>query len=529
MAEEHLAQRFINLFTGMDRAYGRYEFDNEMIATDGEKRKGHGVTIREDILPEFYTQHLDGDENMMLGVIPIMDGNTCKFGAIDIDDYNVDIPKVLTLVRDMNLPLIGSRSKSGGLHLWAFFIDAIPARAVKAKLEEICDAIGYPNIEVFPKQHQIGPADVGNWINLPWFDHESTDRYGFNREGEEVHDLAAWLDLCEEYRISLRDLNRLQVGANPDAGERPFADGPPCLQTLAERGITEGMRNNVMFSMGVYAHHKHGDDAIAYMHQFNAEHFDPRIDDREVERIRTSVDDGGYRYPCTQAPISEVCNRTLCLRRRWGVRLNGETFNFGTLFQYVPVTIDGDELSDECHWKLQINYNEEEHQLELTTDELLQARAVRKKAVNRRITLPPFANDEWNDLMEAKIQNCEVVQVPEEVSSIGVLRYHIAGFLDLRGSGTESKLEIEHGKAWLNEEEERYWFKLELLRDYLQTQRYNDYTGSRLAAVLRDRFGFQEKRPRLEKGKDGTRIWTCPATLRLKRETGGEPTFREEF
>ena len=48
MNEEHV-ERFARLFRGLDRAYGKYVLSEGLIATDGEKVKGEGVTIREDL------------------------------------------------------------------------------------------------------------------------------------------------------------------------------------------------------------------------------------------------------------------------------------------------------------------------------------------------------------------------------------------------------------------------------------------------------------------------------------------------
>ena len=350
-----------------------------------------------------------------------------------------------------------------------------------------------------------------------------------------MRDLGVWLTYAESRKISLKDLKRINVTNHPAAGgERAFADGPPCLQTLAERGIATGMRNNVMFSVGVYANAKFSDnvDQIAYMHDVNRDFFDPSMDDRELDRIRLQVHDNSYRYPCTQAPIKDVCNRPLCLRRKYGVRLNGETFSFGTLWQFVPVTQEGEELPDEGHWRLQINHNSDTHMLELTTDELLSARSVRKKAVNRRISLPHQDNNEWNDLMEIKIQTCEVVHVPEELSSIGVLRHFISQFLHLYGSGTERKVEVEHGKCWLNEVTHEYWFRSESFLNYLKTERYVDYQGSVLNNVLKEQFGFNTQARHRLRGDDTTqpaRIWTCPQRLRIHKDMDTAPGFSDKF
>jgi hypothetical protein len=519
---EENTQRFIDLFAGLDRAFGKYILDDGIIVTDGEKAKGRGVTVREDLMPEHYTAHLNGEH--MLGVIPIKDGNFVRFSAIDIDDYSLDIPELLVRINNMKLPLVPTRSKSGGLHLWMFFSIDVPAKSAQQKLAEIGSALGFPGVEVFPKQHHIAPTDVGNWINLPWYEAEQTDRYGWTLEGEEIRDLGEWLDYAEARRITLKDLNRITI-SEPAEGiaERPFSDGPPCLQTLCERGVPEGMRNQVMFAVGVYSRAKHPDDnrdQIQHMHAVNNEFFDPRMSDKELNQVHNNVDDSEYRYTCAQEPLASNCNRTICLQRRHGCRLNGTNFNYGTLWQHVPVTDEGEELYDEAHWRLQVNYNERQYMLDhLAFEDLMSFRAIYQKAGNRRLVLPPPEDaNAWRNQMEAKIEHCEVVHEPEEASDIGELRSMVSDFLNMVGSGTDTKIEVRHGKAWLDEDEDAYWFQSDTFMQYLKAQRYAKYGGTRLTTVLRDRFGFRTGLRR-RVGGHSTRIWTCPSKLRLTAGT----------
>ena len=510
-----LQQRFTKLFKGLDRAYGKYELPKDLIATDGEKVKGRGITKSEDLLPEHYTRHLLGQS--MLGVVPIQDGNRCNFAAIDIDDYEVDHVAVIKRVSELKLPLVATRSKSGGLHLWAFFKnEGVPARAAMTKLEEVSAALGYPGIEIFPKQHQIGPEDVGNWINLPWFQYDETDRWGWTDEGEEIRDLETWLGYAEDRAVTLKELNRWKVDFD-DAGEADamFADGPPCLQTLASRGIPEGQRNMTMFPMAVYAHARYPDPAEMEwaVHQYNDHLFDPRMQDREIETIRQQVEHNDYRYPCQQEPIKSVCNRALCLRRKYGVRLNGTQFNWGTLWQILPLTNDGKELVDECYWRMQLNYNEEQVMIDLSTAELMNYRAVHMKVVNARIILPPMDANDWRNIIEEKMQNVEVVHELEITSSVGELRQHLARFLSMRAAGTEMKVEVLAGKAWLNEDEGMFWFQGEFFKDYLTQQRYTDFKGPKLTQTLKHMFGFDITRARFPHHENPVRIWKCPKEM----------------
>ena len=52
------------------------------------------------------------------------------------------------------------------------------------KAAEISSALGHGRCEIFPKQEQIlvERGDVGNFINLPYFDSEQTLRYAIIEE-----------------------------------------------------------------------------------------------------------------------------------------------------------------------------------------------------------------------------------------------------------------------------------------------------------------------------------------------------------
>ena len=505
--------RFAALFEGLDRAYGIYTLDG--IKREDGKADGSGLTIREDLLPEHYAAHLAGDA--MLGVVPIMDGNHCLWGGIDIDDYQIDIPATLVKLRDVPLSLCPLRSKSGGLHVVAFFSHPIPAKLVMAKLEAVADYLGYPGIEIFPKQTKLGPEDVGNWLNIGWFNAADSDRHGYDVDtGESITDLGAWLDYAEGRRLTFKDLNRCKLGT-PDNGEL-FQDGPPCLQAIARQGIPDGQRNMTMFPMAIYCHHKteSDPDAKAMVHELNAALCSPLMDDREVDQIINQAIDGEYRYPCAQAPIKEHCDRTTCLRRKWGVRLNGESFNFGTLWQFVPVTDDGTELRSECRWRLQVTQNGTDYTAEFSTAELRSYRAVSAAFMNHRIVLPNFDANDWMAIIEEKVPACEVVHVPADTTHVGELARLVSEFVNLRGKFTESKIEILHGKVWRDEDDDnRYKFHRDHLVKFLIARNFK-VTGTPLVLMLKERSGMVPDRIYMTPSNKQQRIWTLPESALIQ-------------
>ena len=122
--------RFRALFAGLDRAYGTYRLTGQV--TEGGKREGVATTERGPVTQNLWEAHLSGTQG--LGIIPIQDGDTCTFGAIDVDIYcTLDHGAVAATVAQRGWPLVTCCSKSGGLHLFLF--TAQPETAGRVQLQ----------------------------------------------------------------------------------------------------------------------------------------------------------------------------------------------------------------------------------------------------------------------------------------------------------------------------------------------------------------------------------------------------------
>ena len=85
----------------------------------------------------------------------------------------------------MKLPLVPCMTKSGGVHLFLFTKEPIPAFKLQNKLEEIAASMGRTGDEIFPKQYewskqQPQEKQTGNWLNMPYFSGNDTTRYAIN-------------------------------------------------------------------------------------------------------------------------------------------------------------------------------------------------------------------------------------------------------------------------------------------------------------------------------------------------------------
>ncbi len=142
--------RFKKLFTGLDSAYGI----------------GSGGWVREPPTWQHYADHLEG-KGPGLGIAPLMRNEHVNFAAIDLDEPDFEMAKLLASLLPGTQFIESSRS--GNAHIFAFFRDQIPAWIPRGIMREACAAVGRRNIEVFPKQDKLRLGMVGNYINLPLY------------------------------------------------------------------------------------------------------------------------------------------------------------------------------------------------------------------------------------------------------------------------------------------------------------------------------------------------------------------------
>lgn len=144
------ADEFARLFAGRTDAFGT----------------GRGEVIKRPLTTQDYANHLDGF-GPGLGVFPLRDDDTVRFGAIDLDEPDFEMARAMA--RLIPGTTFIERSRSGNAHVWVFFQDDAPAWVVKGILRKATMAVDMPHVEVFPKQERIRPpAKYGNYINLPY-------------------------------------------------------------------------------------------------------------------------------------------------------------------------------------------------------------------------------------------------------------------------------------------------------------------------------------------------------------------------
>jgi len=388
------ATRLFDLYKGLPRARGK---NTPLAALDQKgKRKSKNQTLHSPYIADTWEQHLKGADG--LGVIPINDEGNCVWGAIDIDEYPLDLIALENKVRDLNLPFVVLRTKSGGAHVTCYFADWQSCAEVRAKMAEVSFALGLGNREFYPKQSKLANSqDVGNWLNMPYFNANDTERYAI-KNGEPLS-VEEFIEYAESLKItSVSDIVVPNVYTELD-------DGPPCLQKIIAEKAGPGERNNVLFNIGVYCRLKYESTWETEVEQANLSYIDPPLLHKEVGALLKSLEKKNYSYGCNNAPLCNNCNREVCKSREFGI----------TAFQHIDIGVVLDGVtkvnSDPPIWIVSLDGV----RTEIETDDLLDQMRFRKVCTNVINKLPGrMKGEEWDKFVRTQLSNIEQIDAPME-------------------------------------------------------------------------------------------------------------------
>ena len=283
-----IKDKFKSIFSGLEIAYGQYQPGER---GDNGKQQGKAFIVRQDVTDELWTNHLEG-KGPALGIIPITENNDCRWGCIDIDEYNFDHLGLIKSIRSHNLPLIVCRSKSGGAHVFLFTKENIPASLMQSKLKEMAIILGYEGSEIFPKQTEIlvERGDTGNFLNLPYYNNTKGLRYAIDDNGDALA-LEQFYTAYDKYSCTRGDVEGIRVAEKKR--EEAFPLGPPCLNKLAVTGFGQGSRNNALFNIAVFYKQSEPDTWEDKIVEANLKYMDPPLSNNEVQQLIKSVNRKG--------------------------------------------------------------------------------------------------------------------------------------------------------------------------------------------------------------------------------------------
>ena len=429
---------FKDIFKGLDRARGVTYVDKK--GEDGQKIKGKSFVTREKVTDDLWNKHLQGIEPS-LGIIPINDDNKCRWGCIDIDSYaGFDHKKLINKIKELKLPLVVFRSKSGGAHVFLFTEVPVEAKIVRDKLLSISAVLGYGGAEVFPKQIELkSQDDTGNFLNLPYFNGNNTTRYAFKDDGT-----AASL---EEFYGIYNNVKQLDVGSiKVERPQSEFSDGPPCLESLTQSKLNDG-RDRVIYQFIQYAKRKWPEEWPKKINQFNYTHFVEPLEDKVIQdKIKFhSKKDLGFK--CNEEPMCNHCDKNLCRTREFGI--GGESV-FPSLTDLQKILLD-----EPYYW---VNVDGERVKLD-TIDYLMEQRLFRR-TVAKQINKKPkrVTTKEFESYVDQLLQAIEEVEAPVGSSKIDQLSNHLEDYCIQRSIGSVTKKDILNGAVYTEENKHIFTF-----------------------------------------------------------------------
>ena len=185
-----------------------------------------------------WQSHLRGEVGLAL--VPILEGDLCWWGCVDIDEYDANPLDIIARAEREKMPLVPSRSKSGGLRLWLFMDHDATAKDVQGALRLYVRRLGLSDkTEVFPKQTVLLPDDTGSAVNMPYFGSDFGGKLkmqvGLKKTGAEMT-LGEFIRCAGEAKASPAQLSNLLAGRTPEqraeddaqhvAGEQQLAVEP---------------------------------------------------------------------------------------------------------------------------------------------------------------------------------------------------------------------------------------------------------------------------------------------------------------
>lgn len=441
---------------------------------------------------ELYLAHLNGKTS--IGIIPIAEDNTVNFVVIDVDDYT-NTKVFLLSIYEYDLPIVPFRSKSGGLHLYIFFSAPVKASEGIEIAQKYRKLLGLPpKTEIFPKQAALKKGGAGSWINLPYFNKDTTNRYMLNEDGEEVSFGEAMLHIKQK-RLTLATITSLY-------DDLPLADAPPCLQTLYLRGDTT-MRNQYMFSLARYYKAKFGDDFEQYLVEANNK-LDPPLKLKElVDTVITSHKKRDYAYKCSDEPICSFCDDVLCKKRQYGVG-NDEISNlsFEDFIQYD---------TDPPYYEWIINGKK----LKFFNEADIVQQAVFRNMVFRKIHILParLKDSVWTRIVNKALANIQLVhiEVEDDISDGAMFRDFLVEFLTKRALA-KNKEQILVDRVYKDQQTNSFLFKPKNLILFLYQQKQFRAFGQTEVHERLMEMGARPIRYYVNSNNKNLRLWSMPAS-----------------
>ena len=327
-----MIDEFIKIFEGLDRAYGQFKRNDSRISV---KVEGKPWVEHKSPQRNLWENHLRGI-GVSLGIFPLTDDGTCKWGAIDIDVDDLDYEELLKKIRELKLPLIMFRSKSGRAHVYLFMKNFTSAEEVRLVMKKFASKLGLADKldRIYPMQTELGEKDTGSWLNLPYFNHEEGSRYAYKDDFDaasieeffEMHKKYAQESL-DEYLVE--EIKTTKKVKNTTLESLLLPCHKNCLKLNDNKVPSDIGRNDFLLHSLVWAKRaeKHTKKIEEYKHldskgllkHFNKKYFKEPLPEDEMEKTIFKSEDKEYKYLCKRPKIKKYCDPSACVRHVCGI------------------------------------------------------------------------------------------------------------------------------------------------------------------------------------------------------------------
>jgi hypothetical protein len=406
-----------------------------------------------------------------VSVQPLLDdGTSCKWGAIDVDNYGD--PELVSEVRRklalLNIPAFVEKSKSGAAHAYFILDEPVDAKAFRKGLRKIACWLGYPDAELRPASNSIkvSEGDLGHFMVLP----------GFGAGLEAMVSALTTVTLSVDRLNEILDL------------DIEFADGPPCLFPLKALNQAQGTwssRNLYLYQLAVYFKYSSPADWADKVRQFNAEEITPSLPGNEVEAMVKQLEKNGTsHYICNKEPFESVCDRQRCALRKFGVAARD---GIESIVSTEGITVLD---TDPPLWfmSLVVPSTNETVRVKLTTQQLHSVKLFKKRCMEVMKSIPLLPPQEaWEKMLTKLLEDVTVLPVPFEMTEHARILDLIYRFC-LTSIKCTSVEDVLTGRIFVVKHEDGFVAKFRMVDfvNFLERYKYRGIATSELYSVLQE-------------------------------------------
>ena len=553
-------ERFARLFRGYTARYGRYDMEGG--ATPETKIAGKAKTVDRPITIQDYADHVAG--KVGIGVIPLQGEPKApgfvNFAAIDIDVYKAETQAARNLTHAdvaltlLETPLIVTKSKSGGIHVWLFSEAGVSAKAATAYLQMKAAELGVAGTEVFPKQNERhSDEDVGNWINLPYFG--DTRQAVIPHKSGSVVDfksptLEEFLDIAEATSKEVTD-EWLEAHTKAPTNQRVtgdakprWLDGPPCLQALVagfpervsairkrfEKGeitqdqmdkqiaytvpqLREGARDNTFLQVAIYLrrrlspHDPDGPLTDEQKKQLLADLHDAHNTWGRAVFGREQWDDPEGRGPNVYGIASELDRiAKQAAKGKWGYSCTKEPlkgfcdrrkcysrkFGVGTAPSDAAFVISGFTIVNTADKQYYMNVGE--HRIHIPdVSSLLSQNEFSKIVTNSTNRVwPTMPDPKFKQMMDELLQKADVIEGPPDSDRNSIVLDALDEFVHMRKTDESKAIQFFSGRVLWSADNTTAMFKFDQFMAFLASKGLR-YSSNQIAHMLVNEFDVEAR------------------------------------